>query len=91
MQTLKDDDFNTNNVTRAILADLNLHTTCWPLATQISEVSGEPFSLANHTNITWCSPSNQNPWRNQNNSSGQYQKSSNNSYQQQPSSGQSNN
>ena len=32
IQTLKDGDFNTDNVTKAILADLNLHATRWPLA-----------------------------------------------------------
>ena len=56
---------------------------------QISEVSGEPSSSANQTNVIWCGPPNQNQWRNQNNSSNQHQKSSNNSYQQQPGSAQS--
>ena len=31
MQTLKDSDFNTDNVTKAILADLNLCANCQPL------------------------------------------------------------
>ena len=84
MQTLKDSDFNTDNVTKAILADLNLHATHRPLAFQISEVSGEPSSLANRTNVIQCSPPNQNQWRNQNKSGSQHQKSLNNSYQQQP-------
>ena len=51
MQTLKDGDFNTDNVTKAILADLNLHATHRPLAFQILEVSGEPSSSANRTNV----------------------------------------
>ena len=88
MQTLKDGDFNTNNVTKAILADLNLHATRRPLTSQISEVSEEPSSSANWTNVIQRGPSNQNQWRNQNNSGNQHQKSSNNSYQQQPGSAQ---
>ena len=51
MQTLKDGDFNTDNVTKAILADLNLHATHRPLAFQISEVSEESSSSANQTNV----------------------------------------
>ena len=50
-QTLKDSDFNTNNITKAILANLNLRATRRPLTSQISEVSGEPSSSANRTNI----------------------------------------
>ena len=50
-QILKDNDFNTDNITKAILADLNLHATCQPLAAQISGISREPFSLANWTNV----------------------------------------
>ena len=88
MQTLKDSDFNTDNVTKAILADLNFCATHRPLASQISEVSREPSSLANQMNVIWCGPPNQNQWRNQNNSGNQHQKSSNNSYQQQPDSAQ---
>ena len=87
-QTLKDGDFNTDNVTKAILADLNLHATCRPLASWISEVFEEPSSSANWTNVIRHGPPNQNQCRNQNNSGNQYQKSSNNSYQQQPSSAQ---
>ena len=90
MQTLKDSDFNTDNVTKAILAELNLHATCRPLTFQISEVSGEPSSSANRTNVIQHSPPNQNQWRNQNNSGNQHQRSSNNLYQQQLGSGQSN-
>ena len=85
---MKDGDFNTDNVTKAILADLNLHATCRPLASRISEVFEEPSSSANWTNVIRHSPPNQNQCRNQNNSGNQYQKSSNNSYQQQPSSAQ---
>ena len=88
MQTLKDGDFNTDNVTKAMLADLNLHATCRLLASRISEVSGEPSSSANRTNVIQCSPPNQNQWRNQNNSGNQHQKLLNNSYQQQPGSAQ---
>ena len=88
IQTLKDSDFNSDNVTKAILANLNLHATCWPLTSWISEVSKEPSSSANQINVIWCSPPNQNQWRNQNNSGNQHQKSSNNSYQQQPGSAQ---
>ena len=72
MQTLKDNDFNTDNITKAILANLNLHATCRPLASQISEVSGEPSSSANRMNVIQCGPSNQNQWRNQNNSDNQH-------------------
>ena len=50
-QTLKDGDFNTDNVTKAILADLNLHATCRPPTSQISEVSREPSSSTNWTNV----------------------------------------
>ena len=46
-QTLKDGNFNTNNVTKAILANLNLCATCQPLTSWISEVSGELSSSAN--------------------------------------------
>ena len=81
MQTLKDSNFNTDNVTKAILADLNLCATCRPLASRISEVSGESFSSANRTNVIRCGPPNQNQWRNQSNFGNQYQKSLNNSYQ----------
>ena len=88
MQTLKDGDFNTDNVTKAMLADLNLQATCRLLASRISEVSGEPSSSANRMNVIQHSPPNQNQWRNQNNSGNQHQKSSNNSYQQQPGSAQ---
>ena len=63
-QTLKDDDFNTDNVTKAILANLNLHATHQPLTSQISEVSGEPTSSANWMNVIRHSPPNQNQWRN---------------------------
>ena len=84
MQTLKDGDFNTDNVTKAILADLNLHATCRPLASQISEVSGESSSSANWMNVIQRGPPNQNQWRNQNNSGSQHQELLNNSYQQQP-------
>ena len=80
-QTLKDGDFNTDNVTKAILADLNLRAIRQPLASWISEVSREPSSSANWTNVIRCSPPNQNQWRNQNNSGNQHQKLSNNSYQ----------
>ena len=74
MQTLKDGDFNTDNVTKAILADLNFHATYQPLVTQISETSGGPSSSfsANRTNVIWCGPPNNNHWRNQNNSNGQH-------------------
>ena len=89
-QTLKDGDFNTDNVTKAILADLNLCATHRPLASQISEVSGEPSSSANRTNVIRCGSPNQNQWRNQNNSGNQHQRLLNNSYQQQPGSGQLN-
>ena len=51
MQTLKDSDFNTDNVTKAILADLNLHATCQSLTAQISEVSAELSSSANQMNV----------------------------------------
>ena len=88
-QILKDSDFNTDNVTKAILADLNLCAIHRPLASQISEVSGEPSSSANRMNVIRHGPPNQNQWRNQNNSGNQHQKSSNNSYQQQPGSTQS--
>ena len=71
-QTLKDGDFNTDNVTKAILADLNLRTACRPLASWISEVSGELSSSANQTNVIRCGPPNQNQWRNQNNSGNQH-------------------
>ena len=47
MQTLKDSDFNTDNITKAILADLNLCATCQPLASWISEVLRESSSSAN--------------------------------------------
>ena len=88
MQTLKDGDFNTDNVTKAILANLNLHATHRPLASRISEVSREPSSSANRTNVIRHGPPNQNQWRSQNNSDNQHQKLSNNSYQQQPGSAQ---
>ena len=88
IQTLKDSDFNTDNVTKAILADLNLRATRRPLASRISEVSGGPSSSANQMNVIRRGPPNQNQWRNQNNSGNQHQKSSNNSYQQQPGSAQ---
>ena len=80
-QTLKNGDFNTDNVTKAILADLNLHATHRPLTSQISEVSGEPSSSANRMNVIRCGPPNQNQWRNQNKPDNQHHKSSNNSYQ----------
>ena len=80
-QTLKDGDFNTDNVTKAILVNLNLHATHRPLAFRISEVSREPTSSANWMNVIRHSSPNQNQWRNQNNSGNQHQKSSNNSYQ----------
>ena len=38
MQTLKDGDFNTDNVTKAILANLNLHATHWPLASDLRSI-----------------------------------------------------
>ena len=41
-QTLKDSDFNTNNVTKAILANLNLCATCWPLSFWISKYLENP-------------------------------------------------
>ena len=88
MQTLKDGDFNTDNVTKAILAYLNLHATRQPLASWISEVSREPSSSANQTNVIQRGLPNQNQWRNQNNSGHQHQKSLNNLYQQQPGSAQ---
>ena len=73
MQISKDGDFNTDNVTKAILADLNLHATYQPLVTQISEISGGPSSFsANRTNVIWHGPPNNNHWRNQNNSNGQH-------------------
>ena len=50
-QTLKDYDFNTDNITKAILADLNLCATHRPLTSQILEVSGEPSSSANRMNV----------------------------------------
>ena len=90
MQTLKDSDFNTDNITKAILADLNLCATHQPLASWISEVSGEPSSSANWMNVIRHGPPNQNQWRNQNNSGNQHQRSLNNSYQQQPGSSQPN-
>ena len=71
-QTLKDDDFNTDNVTKAILANLNLCATCWSLTSQISEVFRELSSSVNWTNVIWHGPPNQNQWRNQNNSDGQH-------------------
>ena len=88
-QTLKNSDFNTDNITKAILADINLHATHWPFAVQISEVFREPSSLANWMNVIQHGPPNQNQWRNQNNSAGQHQKLLNNLYQQQPGSSQS--
>ena len=90
MQTLKDSDFNIDNITKAILANLNLCATCRPLTSQISEVSKESTSSANRTNVIWHSPPNQNQWRNQNNSGNQHQRMLNNLYQQQPDSGQLN-
>ena len=72
-QTVEEVNFTVDTITSRVLRELDLRSLCKPLSARISNVEfDEPSASANRTNVIRRGPSNNNQWRNQNNS---YQRS----------------
>jgi len=67
MQTVEPANFNMSTISKRILMDMDLRTTCKPLHAQISQAEsrGQSSSSVNRTNMIKCSPPPQNQWRSQ--------------------------
>ena len=68
-QTVEETNFMVDTITSHVLCEINLHSSCKPLSSQIANVEfKEPTAFANRTNVIRGGPSANNQWRNQNNS-----------------------